>query len=176
MESHHLSWCAWTVCYKSNSYAASVKLMSLMGATLGRDAEARELPMSKENWLFKSKVEGALREVLKHDVAPQADGWARFLYASISPLQKTLCCRGRATLRWDGTMVSNWDFECSMHSTRLPFEVPKIFGLDLRRFLPRLVCSIPKNCSRIYISTVGQDWLWLQRVRKNLWEHFLKKN
>jgi hypothetical protein len=93
--------------YKSHTYAASVKLMSLMGATLGREAEATELPISRENSLFKSKDDGALREVLKHDVTPHADGWARFLYATISALEKMLCSRRRAISRWDGTMVSN---------------------------------------------------------------------
>jgi hypothetical protein len=59
---------------KSHTYAASVKLMSLMGATLGREAEATELPISRENSLFKSKDDAALREVLKHDITPHADG------------------------------------------------------------------------------------------------------
>jgi hypothetical protein len=44
--------------------------MSLMGATL----EATELPISRENSLFKSKDDAALRELLKHDVTPHADG------------------------------------------------------------------------------------------------------
>jgi hypothetical protein len=48
--------------------------MSLMGASPGSEAEATELPISRENWSFKSNVDAALREVLKHEVIPHADG------------------------------------------------------------------------------------------------------
>jgi hypothetical protein len=59
---------------RSQTYEASVKLMSLMGASPGSEAEATELPISRENWSFKSNVDAALREVLKHEVIPHADG------------------------------------------------------------------------------------------------------
>ena len=78
-----------------DTHAASVKLISLTGPKLDREAEARELPSSTENRLFKSKDEGALREVLKHDVAPHAEGWARFLYTNISAI--TIQCGKSAT-------------------------------------------------------------------------------
>jgi hypothetical protein len=62
-----------------DTHAASVKRISLTGPELDREPEACELPASMENRLFISKDEGALREVLKQDIAPHAEGWARFL-------------------------------------------------------------------------------------------------